>query len=218
MYIRVSKNPALIFALGAFLPAAALAVTPTIYLERGKVLETGAQVRAYNVPTTDVYGKIKYYDITITIPVPNDGKPNVPGVINSVLSPAVSTTVFTPGSYQSGGITCTVVASPFGGITEGTIRCVSGGGDNFAAAWYTGTVNTNPFKNELTAAGIAQIPGYSNYAWGKTSSSGNWWYCFFNNSGNHIVAARQVNNTLTIYKYGNDSVSDCQVNFVKTAP
>jgi hypothetical protein len=215
----MSKNPALFFALGAFLPTMALAVTPTAYLERGKVLETGAQVRAYNVPTTDVYGKIKYYDITITIPVPNDGKPNVPGVVTSVLSPVVSTTVFTPGTYQSGGITCTVVASPFGGITEGTIRCVSTSGSSFAATWYTGAVSTNPFKADLTAAGIAQIPGYSNYAWGKTGQATGgffWWSCF--GYANEILAARQVNNTLTLYKYGDDNVSDCQVNFGKTAP
>jgi hypothetical protein len=220
MSTLVPKNPGLLFVLGAVLPSMALAVTPTAYLERGKVLETGAQVRAYNVPTTDVYGKVKYYDITITIPIPNDGKPNVPGVITSVLSPAVSTTVFTPGTYQSGGVTCTVVASPFGGITEGTIRCsfTNGSTYTFAAAWYTGTVATNPFKTDLTAAGIAQIPGYSNYAWGKIGQTDGkyWWNCI--SAVNSIVAARQVNNTLTLYNYGSDSVSNCQVNFVKTAP
>jgi hypothetical protein len=215
----MSKKPALLFALGALLPTAAFAVTPTAYLERGKVLETGAQIRAYNVPTTDVYGAIKYYDITITIPIPNDGKPNVPGVITSVLSPVVSSTVFTPGTFQNGNVTCTVIASPFGGITEGNINCKSGS-NTFSATWYTGAIDTNPFKASLTAAGIGNIPGYTNFAWGKIGRTDGQYWGAQNSFGytNSLFAARQVNNTLTLYEYGRDNISDSQINFTKIAP
>src|SRR5262245_30977815 len=120
----VSKKLLLSVVLGAFMPSILLAATPTAYLERSKVIATGRQIKAYSVPTKDEDGKIHYYDITITLPIRPDGKPDDPRG-SSVLSPRVRVNEFVPGTYTGGGASCTLLSSPFGARTEVVLNCTS---------------------------------------------------------------------------------------------
>jgi hypothetical protein len=208
-------------ALAIFLPTITLAATPTAFLERSKVIATGKQIRAYSVPTRDRDGEVQYYDITITIPVLNNGQPNVSDIrARAVKSPMVDINDFTPGTYRADGIPCTLVTSPFGGRTEATFTCTSSH-YTLTAVWYTGPIRNHPFEAELTEAGVDKVPGGNHYAWGKVGNTdnGRWWnFCIDFNDANNILAVRQANNTLTVHNYGVDSTSDCHVNFTKTKP
>lgn len=217
-----SKRLVLSVVLGVFLPSISLAATPTAYLERSKVIATGRQIKAYSVPTKDADGEIRYYDITITLPILANGKPGAPRGI-SVPSPIVRVNDFVPGTYPGGGASCTLISSPFGGRTEVVLNCTSSG-YNFSATWYTGPIVDHPFQAELENASIDTLPNnvIANFAWGKVGNTDNryWWNncILYNVSLNDILAVRQVNNTLTFYNYRKDNISDCQVNLIRTGP
>jgi hypothetical protein len=219
----VSKKLLLSVVLGAFLPSILSAATPTAYLERSKVIATGRQIKAYSVPTKDEDGTIRYYDITINLPILANGKPRVTAPVISVPSPRVRVNEFVPGTYTGGGASCTLLSSPFGARTEVVLNCTFNG-YNFSATWYTGPIAGHPYQIELENASIDTLPRsvIENFAWGKVGNTDNryWWNncILYNTSLNDILAIRQVNNRLTFHNYRKDNISDCQVDLIRTGP
>lgn len=166
--------------------------------------------------------KINLAAMTINLPIRANGKPGATAPVISVVSPPVRVNEFVPGTYTGGGASCTLISSPFGGRTEVVLNCTSSG-YNFSAVWYTGPIANHPFQTELENASIDTLPSnvIANFAWGKVGSTNNrdWWnFCIRYTGVNDILAARQVNNTLTLYNYDSDNISNCQINLIRTTP
>ncbi len=120
------KNHAFVFAVSALFPVIAAAAVPTAFLENAEVIATGKQIRAFRVPTKDVNGNVKYYDLTINLNVAADGKFGTTAAsIVSALSPTVLANQFIAGTYiDNMGATCTLSTSVLnGGRTEVSLTC-----------------------------------------------------------------------------------------------
>lgn len=205
-------------AVGILFPAIGLAVTPTAYLERSEVIATGKQVRAYRVPTRDIVGKIRYYDLVINLSVLDDGKiATSASSITPTLSPSVLSNQFVPGTYTDNqGTTCIVNTSVLnGGRVEVALSCKESS-YIFTANWASGAIGGHPLELDLVQTGIDKIPGYGNYSWGKVGATSNvsWWDCFYSGGGD-IISARQVGNTLSVYNYRTDNMVNCGINLIK---
>ncbi len=206
-------------AVGSLLAAPSFAATPTAYLENAQVFATGKKIQAFRVPTTDVDGKVKYYNLTIDLNVLNDGTiDTVAADINAVLSPTVSSLKFISGNYSDGsGTACTVATSTLqGGRMEVSLSCKRGSSYYIQAGAVSGLIAGHPFELDLKAAGIDKIPGYGNYAWGKIATAYNngysWWDCM---GTNDIISARQVGNTIAISGYDTGNTLKCGVVLTK---
>lgn len=201
---------ALLLALPAIvLPIAAAAATPAVYLERGQTQASGNQVRSFNVPTTDSNGMIRYFDVTVDLNVLDNGRLGPSAAVAAVASPKkVVTNLFTPGKYVDAiGNECTVgVGTMPSGRQETSLSC-SGTSGIWNATWDNGDIAGHPFELQLRAAGIDQIPGYNNYAWGIDGLTTNAYAgCFYTND---IVGARQVGNQIVVSRYGAVNTSTC---------
>lgn len=205
-----------LITVGTLLSTPGFAVTPAAYLESAQVFATGKKIQAFRVPTVDVDGKIKYYNLTINLNVLNDGTiDTVAANIDTVLSLNFSANKFIAGTYIDGlGSTCTLVTTVLqGGRTEAAFSCKHTNGHSLQANWVTGLVPGHPFELSLKAAGINLIPAYSNYSWGKVAnSSTTWWGCM---NANEIISARQIGNTLALGGYDLSNKQNCGVNLTK---
>jgi hypothetical protein len=212
-----------VLLMAILVPTLALAQPPTAFIERSKVIATGEEIHLYGLPTLDSTGRTRYYDVTVTIDVRNSGRPATTATVSSVASPRVRTNEFVPGEYtgltNGAGATCTLASSPFAGRTEATLHCVlnSNPGHTIDIQWYTGPIAGHPLEPQLTDAGLDALPGNAEYAWGRVgfSSTHLWFGCF---NAPELVAARQVDDTVTVTNYGNDTTFDCQTNVFKLEP
>lgn len=197
----------------------ALAATPAAFLEHSQVIAEGNQIHAYGVPTRNVDGKIRYFDVTITVPILGTGKPDGSSPTTSVVSPKVKASEFVPGAYTGEPEACTIVASPFSGRTEFDLNCVDSTPPHeivLTITWYTGPIAGNPLEQQLKSAGLDTLPGNENYSWGRENFGGNFHNCFHSLN---LISARQVGDTLTLSRYDeNTGEFVCQYNFLRTAP
>lgn len=204
-------------AVGSLLASPSFAATPKAYLENAQVFATGKKIQAFRVPTTDIDGKVKYYDLTIDLNILDDGKiDTVAASIKAALSPNFAANKFIAGTYVDGlGATCTVVTTVLqGGRTEAAMSCKHTNGHTIQANWVTGLIKGHPFELELKAAKIDLIPAYSNYSWGKVANSTTsfWWGCM---GANEILSARQNGTTLSLGGYNSSNQQACGVNLTK---
>lgn len=196
--------------LALLLATAASAAEPpkTVYLERGQTQASGAQVRSYGVPTTDVLGAVLYWDVTIDLAVSDTGKPLGNATVTAVKQPKVRTNRLTPGTYtDTWGGSCTVHTTTLpDGRQEASGTCTTGSSVwNFTVD--SGDIAGHPFELQLLNAQIDQIPGYRDYNWGiDGATTNNYGACFWTN---YIISARQVGPQLVITRYGNDNIGDC---------
>jgi hypothetical protein len=135
----------------------------------------------------------------------------------------VRTNEFVPGDYtglsNGGGATCTIASAPFAGRTEVNLHCIfdSDSRHTIDVQWYTGPIKGHPLEPQLRDAGLDELPGTAEHAWGRVgfSSVTNWFGCF---NAPELIAARQVGDTVTLTNYGTDSTFDCQTSVFKAEP
>ena len=153
--------------------AAPQTATPSIMLEKSQSYALDNYVRAFQVPTMDSNGNIHYYDVTITLGVDTNGKPNPVANVSASLSPVVTTGVIVPGTYKAtDGATCKVINMT---LTNGRIQsfftCTRKDKVLFELSVATGPITAgHPYLNQLVTAGIDKHPDVGTYTWGFTTS------------------------------------------------
>ncbi|MBS0448354.1 MAG: hypothetical protein JSR59_20705 [Proteobacteria bacterium] len=195
----------------AAVPALAPAATPTMYIERAQTQASGNQVRSFSVPVTNTNGLVRYWDVTIDLNALDNGAIGPNAAVTATASPKkVVTNLFTPGNYVDPlGNTCTVMVGTMpSGRQETSLSCKAGTGTSvWNATWDNGDIAGNPYELQLRNAGIDQIPGYNNYAWGIDGlTTYPFAGCF---ATNYIVGARQVGSQIIVTNYGAGNVSLC---------
>lgn len=210
MNARFALAPAL--AALATSMAAQAQTPPAVYLERAQVLPTGNVVHAYRVPTINVNGGIKYWDVEITLSVNDQGRIAANAAVVSAPSPKVLGNNFVKGTYKApDGLVCTVDVSFVGsGRQELSVAC----GTGFSATLSTGDIAGHPFEPDLLAAHIDQITGYRDYAWGKIGDTRgfSWWTCM--NTG-EVISAVQAGEQLNLNGYNLGNVQMCGVTLTR---
>lgn len=211
MNARFALAPAALAALIGSMAAHAQ-TAPTAYLERSQVLPTGNVIHAYRVPTTDVNGKVRYSDLEITLSVNDAGRVGTSAGVVAVASPKVLGNNFVKGTYKApDGALCTVDVSFLGsGRQQVSVAC----GTSFSATIATGDIAGHPFELDLVNAGIGQISGYRDYAWGKIGDTRgfSWWGCM--NTG-EVISAVQAGDQLNLNGYDRGNVQLCGVTLTR---
>jgi len=192
----------------AALPAGAANPPDTAYAEKSSIIGTGQVIHLYGLPTTTVDGTFKYYDVTLTLTVNDNGVPTQ-ATLEAAKSPSARTNQFSVGTYTSQtGENCVLQTSPFSGRIEVDFHCVAFT-QSAEFVWWTGPIKGNPLESELRAAGLDKLPDNDQYAWGHMLSRNNgvnWWGCMVPFD---LIAVREVGGTITVTDYGNDSKLDC---------
>lgn len=196
--------------------AATLAAAPpqVSYLEQAQTQASAGQVRSYGVPTTDVNGKISYWDVTIDLAVGSTGKPAGTATVTSIKRVVVQSNKFVAGNYVDNiGGTCTVTNATLpSGRQETSVSCAKS-----PYYWHftvdNGDIAGHPFELQLTNANIGGIPGYRDYSWGiDGSTTSNYGSCFYTN---YVVAARQIGAEIVVTRYAYDNIADCGLTLTK---
>lgn len=222
----MQKVKGLCIGLSVFALVSALSVhaapgdpPPTAFLERAAIVGVGKNVHVIRVPTQDINGAVKYFDLEITLNVNNEGMVDAATVI-AAQSPQFSTNAFVAGNYiEVNGSQCTLNAGvALEGRTALAFNCVGESASNIVGAtWYTGPIAGHPFELDLTGAGVDQIPGHENLSWGKIAYDGRTVAlgCF---QSNQIIGLNQIGNVLAITNYGNGNLAHCGHNFTLVGP
>jgi hypothetical protein len=179
---------------------------PEIFVQNAEPVGAGNTVHLYGLPTRTADGKVAYWDTTLVLEAGVDGKPRS-AVVSSVKSPKLKKTQFVPGTYQFGGLSCQLQASPFNGRTQYDLNC-----GVVVYTWYTGAIAGHPFETALRAAGLDSLVGGDEYAFGRVMAGG--YSC---HSVADLLTARQVGDILTLNNYGADDIIDCQINFTRSS-
>jgi hypothetical protein len=191
---------------------------PTAFLEHAKIIGIGNKIHVVWVPTLDINGKTKYFDLEIDLTVNDKGKIGDTAAVIVVKFPTFLTNEFIPGTYSGlQGDTCTLALSvAAGGRTAVAWICKDGDGKViFSANWVTGPIAGYPFEPDLTAAHIDQITGAENVTWGIGSHlEGSAYDCAGggNNSG-LVFSAHQVGNVLAINNFARGNRIRCNYSF-----
>jgi hypothetical protein len=214
-----------LLTVGFLVPTLTLAATPAAFMENSQVVATGQKIQAFRVPTRDVNGAIRYYDISINLNVKTNGtiNPIATGIptatassIVATASPSVQGTRFIPGTYKdpSGAFSCLVnVTNLIGGRSQASISCKDVAGYIISGSVVTGVIAGHPFSPDLTLAKINTIAGYQNFAWGKVgNANGTLFGCM--NTGN-IISATQVGNSINLSCYNNGNIQKCGTTLTK---
>jgi len=169
------RRLALLALSSALLPALGQAATPQVMLEKSATYALGNKVQSYLVPTVDVNGAVKYYDVTVTLGVNNDGTLLPSAGVSSVLSPLPITGVMVPGTYtQDSDINriCTVSnVNLTGGRIQSFFSC-SPTYYPFQFSVVTGPITTgHPYLAELVAAGVDKRSDVSSQTWGVVTNA-----------------------------------------------
>lgn len=155
--------------LAALAPSVSLAAPPTVMLEKGQTFAFGNQVKGFQIPTQDSTGKIKYYDMTVTLTVNDDGTVNPFAGVTATLSPVVKTGVITPGTYKSadGNTSCKVTNMTLtNGRIQSFLTCTHGSYIS-GVSLATGAITAgHPYVAELTYSGIPQRTDVQTQTWG----------------------------------------------------
>jgi len=192
---------------------------PTAFLERATIVGVGKNVHVTRVPTQDINGIVRYFDVEISLNVNDEGMVDAATVI-SAESPQFLTNAFVAGNYEEvNGSQCTLTAGvALEGRTALAFNCVGESAGNIVGAtWYTGPIAGHPFELDLTGAGVDQIPGHENLSWGKIAYDGRTvaLNCF---QSNQIIGLNQIGNTLAITNYGSGNLAHCGHNFTLVEP
>lgn len=222
----MSNKKQAILAITVFLPAIGLAAVPTAFMENSQVIATGQKIQVFRAPTRDINGVIKYYDVTITLNVKDNGTidpiaTGVPAVnassIVAASSPILQSIKFIPGTYKNSTstVTCNVtVTNLIGGRTQAAISCINAPTGFFTGNWVTGAIPGHPYQLDLQKASIDLIPGYKDFAWGKIGSSDNssWFNCM---KPSEIISATQVGNAIQLSGYDLSNIQMCGTTLTK---
>lgn len=211
-------------ALAALVPLAAQA-QQKVLLERSSSYALDNKFKAYQVPVLDSSGRIKFYDVTVTLNVAANGTLGASASVASVLSTPTPSMVITPGSYRaSDGTVCTV-----SNITTATGRVQSSFSCglntihiDFAVA--TGAIVAgHPFYTPLHDLHVDTLPEASSKNWGvvlnsNSSSAGIAGCTSLNTSTPKAIGAVTNGNVVSIAKYQSSGASaafSCGFNLTK---
>lgn len=204
--------------LAAALLAAAGAGAQTSFAERSQHTVDGQQIRLFGLPTTDANGKVKYYDVTVSLTIGANGRPASSAAVETAPSPKVKATEFLPGAYValSDGVPCTLVNSPFSGRVQYDLRCTRSDGDLITMTWYNGPIAGHPLEALLVNAGLDTLPGNEEYSWGRVTftNAGSQFGCL--TTFGHLFGARQVGDLLTLSNYVDNVSLNCTRDFQRT--
>lgn len=222
MNARKAKKIALLSALSVTLPVLAQAA-PKALLEKSASYATGNDFKAYSVPTVDIDGKYKYYDVTVTLTVNDDGTIEPTAGVTSAVSPSITTKKLVAGTYKStdGATTCTVSNLTLtNGRIQSNLSCVRANVPNFTLSVATGGVTSgHPFLAELVSHGIDKRTDVATQTWGivtnqyfSVGSCSSGYY----NAGVSIGAKTDGKNLmLSVYSNTTPSTFLCSGSFVK---
>ncbi len=149
---------------------------PTALLEKSASYAVDNTFKAYSVPTKDANGKIKYYDVTVTLGVNNDGTVSPIADVVSKVSPSITTKKLVPGSYKStsGDIICTVTNMTLtNGRIQSNLSCTrTTSSQNFTLSAATGGISSgHPFLSELVKYGVSKRTDVATQTWGVMTNS-----------------------------------------------
>ena len=211
------RIPTLIL-LAAIVPAAPLAQAATAYAERSEVFATGQDIPLYGLSTKgDDDSRIRCFDVTMSLSIGSGGVPDGTAVVSATPCPKVKPGEFVVGNYKelAGVQACSLVASPIGGRTQLDLNC--GSGDfHWLYTWYTGPIKGSPIEEQLVNAGLNKLPDHDEYSWGRVMISNNF-YDACTHPGS-LFGAREVQGTITLYMYIDDTQLDCTHEYLKTGP
>jgi hypothetical protein len=193
--------------------SAAMAATPTPYLQDSTIVGSGGTLTATDVPVQTSTGSLVYKDVTIQLNAATNGNltiaPGYPKVVPAIapildhfiagnyvapttLASKVLITVNGPG-VGAGGTTIWSLA-PSSGAVCGTYPA--------SATWYTGPIASNPLAARLKKAGITST-FYSYGLVGISPTCGLNGYNYF--AGGALIGVSQVEGSLTIVSFTNDN-------------
>lgn len=224
----MQKEKGLRIGLSMFALVSALSVhaapgdpPPTAFLERATIVGVGKNIHVTRVPTQDINGVVRYFDVEISLNVNDEGAVDSATVI-SAESPQFLTNAFVAGNYEEvSGAQCTLSTGvALEGRTALAFNCAGeSSSSTISAVWYTGPIAGHPFELDLTGAGIDQIPGHENFSWGKIISTGGPYNtafdCFWTN---HVIGVNQTGGIITVTNYKSANLVDCGHAFTLVGP
>ena len=191
--------------------SAAMAATPTPYLQNSTIVGSGGTLTATDVPVETSTGSLVYKDVTIELSAATNGNltiasgyPKVVAATNPILDNFVAGSYTAPATLASKLLVS--VAGPgvgAGGSTAWSLAPSSGancGTYPASATWYTGPIASNPLAARLKKVGITSsfysyglvgvgptcaVDGYSDFVAGA------------------LIGVSQVEGTLTIVSFTN---------------
>lgn len=189
--------------------AAAVAATPTMFLESSAIGGAANTIRVNRVPVRTATGTIIYKDISLPFIVDGKGNVTLDQVgLSIVASPTLITSAFKPGTYRGTNGFAFAVGSPGsagGGRVSGSILGTS---YSFSANWVSGPIAGHPYQAALSKAGITSATqAYGLVGNVQTISSYSGWHA------GDIVGAIQTGNTLLLTNYGTDNIPDTALTF-----
>jgi hypothetical protein len=201
--------------------AAVFAAPQVSYLEQAQTYGIGTKYQSFRVPTTDVNGKVGYWDVTVLLGIDATGKPEATAQVAATKSKNFNGNKVIQGPYMDQyGSNCTVTAIiADSGRQEGSLTCYSVNyAEDITATWFNGPIVGHPDEPQLEAAGIDKLPDPQDFAWGLVGSTyGNHiaWYCF---AAPGILSASQVGPKLTLTFYGNANAPLCAMTLTLQTP
>lgn len=159
-------------ALAALVPLAAQA-QQKVLLERSSSYALDNKFKAYQVPVLDSSGRVKYFDVTVTLNVTAAGTLGTSASVVATPAPPVTNLVITPGSYRaSDGTICTVtnVTTATGRVQSSFSCALNMTHIDFAVA--TGAIVAgHPFYTPLHTIGVDGLGDAASRTWGMVLNS-----------------------------------------------
>lgn len=154
--------------LSALVPAISLAA-PRALLEKGQTFALDNEIRGFQIPTIDSFGKIKYYDMTVTLTVNDDGTVSPIADVVTSISPTVNTRALIPGTYKSidGRTVCKITNITLtNGRIQSFVNC-RGSSTLSELSFASGAVTAeHPNYPDLVAAGVNKRTDVNTQTWG----------------------------------------------------
>jgi hypothetical protein len=202
----------------ASLPGVSLAATPTAMLEKSQSYAHDNVVRAFRVPTRDVNGKIKFFDVTIELSVRNNGTLDTFADVTATPSTNVVTGVIPPGRYRaSDGTICDITNMT---LTNGRIQsffdCTEEVGTKFELSAATGPIsNGHPYLAFLKGLTLDKLTDSATYTWGRVTNGSFDIASCGNYSTSYAVGAKTNGSKLNLTIFGSNASQRCQATLTK---
>jgi len=201
----------------------AVAGEKAVHYERSSVVGDRNEIHAWNVPIVDKNGKVKYWDMSMSVEPSGDGSPPTYGEFIWQKSPKVSNKALQEGHYGDANeseYVCSVSNFALAtGRTQTTFDC-----QYEDATWPLTFVvddgeidESHEFYEPLTNAGVDERADVANYFWGIGTSAGS--NISIDNCGNYnrnsVVGIQQQGDDVVVYLFGSDSSLDCMSKLIR---
>lgn len=170
MHRNVFKHYLLALIQAILIPAVSQAqeLEPSVRLEKSASYIFSNKIRAFRVPTIDIEGKVRFFDVAVDLIVNPDGTLGSTADVAFSFSPVVATSLIRGGTYKSSSenAACTVNnLTLVGGRIQSFFECDTGG--SFTMSLANGLISSgHPFETELVNSGIDKKPDVNTFTWG----------------------------------------------------